>query len=209
MCDLIYCILAWFVTFISNILAIRILRSTFIFPPLCVRQVFALHFFLNLWFTFRYDLSNGIQQSEVGTITGKGTENEVLKVQGFYSFVAPDGKRYIVRYTADENGFVPSITETENTDDQSKLEQSLSEFPDNIGTALLATLNGGWQSVWSPDVINWCDAINGEILLVIFWRRKSNSHTNYLLPRYLHLTVKYLINFIYKGYWIWMKYIVP
>lgn len=94
-------------------------------------------------YKFAYDISNGIQRSEIGNFVDKGTENEHLKVHGFYSFVSPDGKRYIVSYTADENGFVPVIKIEDNAEDQSKVQNVLNEFPDNIGTALLATLNGG------------------------------------------------------------------
>lgn len=40
----------------------------------------------------------------------EGQENEALSVQGFYSYIGPDGKNYSVGYTADETGYHPEGT---------------------------------------------------------------------------------------------------
>jgi Insect cuticle protein len=52
---------------------------------------------------------NGIQIEQVGKLKA---DNKTLVVKGSYSYTGADGKRYRVRYTADELGFHP-ITELE------------------------------------------------------------------------------------------------
>lgn len=67
-----------------------------------------------------------------------------MEVQGFYSYIAPNNLRLIVRYTAGEDGFRPTIIKQEGGDvENSKVSDVVNEFPDNIGSALLATLSGG------------------------------------------------------------------
>nr|XP_026493175.1 cuticle protein 2-like isoform X2 [Vanessa tameamea] len=48
---------------------------------------------------YAYETDNGIKAQEVGHV-GKGTQAE-----GAYSYTGDDGHTYIVKYTADENGF--------------------------------------------------------------------------------------------------------
>ncbi|CAG9833614.1 unnamed protein product [Diabrotica balteata] len=57
-------------------------------------------------YNFDFETSNGISQQEQGQLTNQGTENELMKVTGSYSFTW-NGVTYTVTYTADENGFVP------------------------------------------------------------------------------------------------------
>jgi Insect cuticle protein len=52
---------------------------------------------------------NGIEIEQVGKLKA---DNKTLVVKGSYSYTGADGRRYRVRYTADELGFHP-ITELE------------------------------------------------------------------------------------------------
>ncbi|CAG9858254.1 unnamed protein product [Phyllotreta striolata] len=57
-------------------------------------------------YNFDFETSNGISQQETGQLTNQGTENEIMKVTGSYTFTW-QGVTYTVTYTADENGFQP------------------------------------------------------------------------------------------------------
>lgn len=54
-----------------------------------------------------YETSNGIAAAESGQLQNAGSENEAIAASGQYSYVGPDGVRYLVEYVADENGFQP------------------------------------------------------------------------------------------------------
>ncbi|XP_062542081.1 keratin, type I cytoskeletal 9-like [Armigeres subalbatus] len=54
---------------------------------------------------YKYATDNEIEVSETGRIENRGTEDQVLRATGYYEFVADDGVKYRVDYTADENGF--------------------------------------------------------------------------------------------------------
>lgn len=54
-----------------------------------------------------YETSNGISGNEQGQLVNAGTPEEGVEAQGEFSYVAPDGVTYSVRYTAGKNGFVP------------------------------------------------------------------------------------------------------
>ncbi|XP_055632931.1 endocuticle structural glycoprotein SgAbd-2-like [Toxorhynchites rutilus septentrionalis] len=56
-------------------------------------------------YDYRYLTENNIDVAESGRIENPGSENQVLRAQGYYEFTADDGVRYRVDYTADENGF--------------------------------------------------------------------------------------------------------
>lgn len=57
----------------------------------------------------RLGTQNGIEIEQVGRLKD---DNKTLVVKGSYSYTGADGRRYRVRYTADELGFHP-ITELE------------------------------------------------------------------------------------------------
>nr|AYA49880.1 cuticular protein 8 [Leptinotarsa decemlineata] len=56
---------------------------------------------------FSFETSDGISRQEVGEIANAETEHEFVKVLGSFSYLGPDGVRYEVRYTADDQGFHP------------------------------------------------------------------------------------------------------
>lgn len=58
---------------------------------------------------YRLGTQNGIEIEQVGKLKD---DNKTLVVKGSYSYTGADGRRYRVRYTADELGFHP-ITELE------------------------------------------------------------------------------------------------
>jgi len=60
-------------------------------------------------FKFALGTQNGIEIEQVGRLKD---DNKTLVVKGSYSYTGADGKRYRVRYTADELGYHP-ITELE------------------------------------------------------------------------------------------------
>ncbi|XP_066253533.1 cuticle protein CP14.6-like [Euwallacea similis] len=59
-------------------------------------------------YRYGFETDNGISRNEVGEIKVKDNQ-EILTVSGFYAFTGDDGKRYIVTYVSDENGYRPSI----------------------------------------------------------------------------------------------------
>lgn len=59
-------------------------------------------------YNFSYELDNGQIFSERGQLKTIGDKQAVVK-SGAYSFVGADGITYWVTYTADENGYHPTI----------------------------------------------------------------------------------------------------
>lgn len=55
----------------------------------------------------RYETENCMYGEEKGRIDNRGTDDQILRAEGLFYYVAPDGKKYTVTYTADENGFLP------------------------------------------------------------------------------------------------------
>ncbi|CAO1377603.1 unnamed protein product [Diamesa hyperborea] len=59
-------------------------------------------------YKFGFDLTDGQTRAEEGKLVHVG-DKQVLRVTGSFSFVGDDGKTYDVLYTADENGYQPTI----------------------------------------------------------------------------------------------------
>ncbi|XP_031632822.1 larval cuticle protein 65Ag1-like [Contarinia nasturtii] len=57
-------------------------------------------------FKYEYETSNGIKAEEQGQLKTIGSEQAIV-TQGSYSWVAPDGQTYTLKFVADENGFHP------------------------------------------------------------------------------------------------------
>ncbi|XP_019549686.3 larval cuticle protein LCP-30-like [Aedes albopictus] len=51
---------------------------------------------------------NNIEVSESGRVDNVGTDDEVMRVKGYYEYIGDDGVLYRVDYIADENGFQPT-----------------------------------------------------------------------------------------------------
>lgn len=59
-------------------------------------------------YSYAYETGNGIQAQEQGYLKGAGgAAGEAQTAQGSFSYTGPDGARYAISYTADENGFRP------------------------------------------------------------------------------------------------------
>ncbi|XP_044742830.1 GATA zinc finger domain-containing protein 14-like isoform X5 [Chrysoperla carnea] len=56
---------------------------------------------------YLYSTANGINAEEEGHIENRGTDEEGLRAQGYFSYIGPDSVTYSVRYVADKNGFQP------------------------------------------------------------------------------------------------------
>lgn len=65
-------------------------------------------FILNLNYEQSFETQNGIAIAQVGKLK----DSKTFVVMGSYSYTGADGKRYRVRYTADELGYHP-MTELE------------------------------------------------------------------------------------------------
>ncbi|XP_028163703.1 endocuticle structural protein SgAbd-6-like isoform X1 [Ostrinia furnacalis] len=52
-----------------------------------------------------FEQSDGTKQERRGLLKDEGREGKFLAVAGSYEWVGPDGVRYVVRYTADDNGY--------------------------------------------------------------------------------------------------------
>uniref|UniRef100_A0A336MHR4 CSON000118 protein n=1 Tax=Culicoides sonorensis TaxID=179676 RepID=A0A336MHR4_CULSO len=56
---------------------------------------------------FAYGTANGIEVESVGKVKETSDGKKAFVVSGSYSYTGADGKRYRVRYTADEFGYHP------------------------------------------------------------------------------------------------------
>ncbi|XP_076622871.1 cuticular protein 28 [Colletes latitarsis] len=58
---------------------------------------------------FSYEQSDGQKREETAELKNEGTDDESLDVSGSFTFTSPDGHTYRVDYTADKDGFHPTI----------------------------------------------------------------------------------------------------
>ncbi|KAK5640073.1 hypothetical protein RI129_010884 [Pyrocoelia pectoralis] len=56
-------------------------------------------------YRYSYETGNGISVNEKGAPNAPGPEGPAVTAQGGFSYTGPDGIRYSITYTADENGF--------------------------------------------------------------------------------------------------------
>ncbi|XP_061710361.1 endocuticle structural glycoprotein SgAbd-5-like [Cydia pomonella] len=54
---------------------------------------------------FEYETSNGITREETGTLINGGHHDTYIVVDGLVSYLDPNGKLIIVRYSADKKGY--------------------------------------------------------------------------------------------------------
>ncbi|XP_013177819.1 PREDICTED: cuticle protein CP14.6-like [Papilio xuthus] len=59
-------------------------------------------------YRFGFEQPDGTRQEQEGEFVNKGGE-DVLSVNGFYSYIGNDGVRYTTKYKADDNGYQPII----------------------------------------------------------------------------------------------------
>ncbi|CAG9796731.1 unnamed protein product [Diatraea saccharalis] len=64
-------------------------------------------------YDFDFETENKIRAEEKAFIKNPNTIDEGIASKGFYEYIGPDGFLYRVDYTADENGFRPSIKRKE------------------------------------------------------------------------------------------------
>lgn len=58
-------------------------------------------------YRYSYETGNGIAAHEEGHPTAAGPEGLAVTSNGAFSYTGPDGVKYSITYTADENGFHP------------------------------------------------------------------------------------------------------
>ncbi|KAF5298351.1 hypothetical protein FQR65_LT01129 [Abscondita terminalis] len=61
-------------------------------------------------YKFGFDTSNGIVRDEQGSLKNVGSENEAMEVHGQSAYTDVTGKKVVMSYVADENGFRPSFS---------------------------------------------------------------------------------------------------
>ncbi|XP_035914181.1 endocuticle structural glycoprotein SgAbd-5-like [Anopheles stephensi] len=62
-------------------------------------------------YKFFYEQSDGQKREETAELKASAADPEVqaISVSGSYEYTDNDGKRYLVTYTADENGYRPMV----------------------------------------------------------------------------------------------------
>ncbi|CAK1604165.1 unnamed protein product [Parnassius mnemosyne] len=60
-------------------------------------------------YNFAFEQSDGTKKEEQGELRNAGTDEEFVAMKGSYSWLGPDNVLYTITYTADENGFNPTI----------------------------------------------------------------------------------------------------
>lgn len=61
------------------------------------------YYFLHLQYS--YETSDGQTRYETGYLRDDPNLGKILTVRGSYSYINDEGQQYLVRYTADENGY--------------------------------------------------------------------------------------------------------
>jgi len=61
-------------------------------------------------YKFGFETSNGIARDEEGKLDNPESENGAMQVHGSYSYTDASGKKVVVTYVADENGFRPQTS---------------------------------------------------------------------------------------------------
>ncbi|CAH1639595.1 unnamed protein product [Spodoptera littoralis] len=64
-------------------------------------------------YDFDFETENKIRAEEKAILKNPNTIDEGIASKGFYEYIGPDGFMYRVDYTADENGFRPSVKRLE------------------------------------------------------------------------------------------------
>lgn len=60
-----------------------------------------------------FETENKIRAEEKAVLKNPNTIDEGIASKGFYEYIGPDGFMYRVDYTADENGFRPTVKRLE------------------------------------------------------------------------------------------------
>ncbi|XP_004520132.1 flexible cuticle protein 12-like [Ceratitis capitata] len=58
-------------------------------------------------YDFSFETSDGIERKESAELKDIGTDTKALTVDGFSTWIAPDGVKYTVNYIANEKGYQP------------------------------------------------------------------------------------------------------
>lgn len=88
-------------------------------------------------FVSRFETSDGTQREERGEISNPESDNAILRVQGSYSYITPEGTIITVRYIADDQGYKPQTRQSAAQEDF---------VPgDRVGTPVITTLQAGNQ----------------------------------------------------------------
>ncbi|XP_053602834.1 endocuticle structural glycoprotein SgAbd-5-like [Plodia interpunctella] len=62
-------------------------------------------------YRFFFEQDDETRHEQKGTLRNAGTDNAFVASEGFYTWRAPNGILYLVKYIADENGFQPTVEE--------------------------------------------------------------------------------------------------
>ena len=102
---------------------------------------------------FRYGTVNGIQGKEFGHLRdygldAKGKPIKNIVVDGAWTYIAPDGNRYLARYSADEHGYrvTPYFITPKEQDEGTLADHNVSDELFNTGVLFPEPLNVPWGS---------------------------------------------------------------
>ncbi|XP_050557555.1 flexible cuticle protein 12-like isoform X3 [Spodoptera frugiperda] len=60
-------------------------------------------------YKYGFELTDGTGAEQQAELRNEGKEDESIAVRGSFTWVGPDGVSYRVTYTADDNGYQPTI----------------------------------------------------------------------------------------------------